>query len=25
VLRRAVIVYRGALAPDFAYLGKFLN
>ncbi|MCK7476906.1 MAG: bifunctional lysine ketoglutarate reductase /saccharopine dehydrogenase family protein [Candidatus Moduliflexus flocculans] len=25
VLRRAVIVYRGALAPDFAYLGEFLG
>jgi alpha-aminoadipic semialdehyde synthase len=25
VLRRAVIVYRGALAPDYAYLGKFLG
>jgi alpha-aminoadipic semialdehyde synthase len=25
VLRRAVIVYRGVLAPDFAYLGKFLG
>jgi saccharopine dehydrogenase (NAD+, L-lysine-forming) len=25
VLRRAVIVYRGELAPDFAYLAKFVG
>jgi saccharopine dehydrogenase (NAD+, L-lysine-forming) len=25
VLRRAVIVYRGALTPDFAYLAKFIG
>ncbi len=25
VLRRAVILYRGALAPDFAYLSKYLG
>ena len=25
VLRRAVIVYRGELAPDYAYLGQYLG